>query len=89
MPHLTHGELIEYRQRVAKLNQLQDDFNEAQIKMRRWILGIGSKYSLSGLRYELNIDNGEIMLREDKPGHELHDTVNAVAMLDLEEKEDS
>lgn len=58
--NISHSEVIDFRQRLAKLQQARDDAQEAEIKLRRFLQGLANKYGVLGQRHMINPDTGEI-----------------------------
>jgi hypothetical protein len=83
MHHITHAEVIEGRQRIAKLNRLQGDFQEEQIKWQRFNQGLLHKYGLAGLKAQINWETSEIEVTPDRCHYTLVDSLNACAMQDF------
>ena len=84
MLHMTHTETVELRQRLARLQQAQDDATEEQIKANRFYRKIGERYNLVGLRYKLDQETGEIYVFPEPVRWKFHKSINAVAMQNLE-----
>jgi hypothetical protein len=83
MHHITHAEVIEGRQRIAKLNRLQGDFQEEQIKFQRFCQGLLNKYGLTGLKAQINWETSEIEVVPDRIHYTVADSLNACAMQDF------
>lgn len=58
--NITHAEVIDFRQRLAKLQQARDEAQDCEIKVRRFLNGLATKYGVLGLRHMINPDTGEI-----------------------------
>jgi len=85
--HLSHAELIEFRQRVAKMNRLRGDATEEQIKLQRFDANLASKYNVSGLKYRFNIDTGEIEITPDAIDYTLAESLKVGAAMVFEWEE--
>ena len=83
MHHITHAEVIEGRQRIAKLNRLQGDFQEEQIKWQRFNQGLLNKYGLNGLKAQINWDTSEIEVAPDRIHYSLISSCDLVAGQDF------
>jgi hypothetical protein len=60
--NVTHTEVVEFRQRVARLQMKRGDAQEEEIKLRRFLNGLATKYQVLGLRHQIDPDTGEIVI---------------------------
>lgn len=60
--NVTHTEVVEFRQRVARLQMKRGDAQEEEIKLRRFLNGLATKYQVIGLRHQIDPDTGEIVI---------------------------
>lgn len=61
MPHyLKHAELVEYRQRIARVQISQGKAQEERMSLERWINGKLSQYECHGMRASINAESGEV-----------------------------
>lgn len=60
--NITHSEAVEFRQRLARLQMKRGDAQEEEIKVRRFLNGLATKYQVIGLRHQIDPDTGEILI---------------------------
>lgn len=60
--NITHTEVVEFRQRLARLQMKRGDTQEEEIKLRRFLNGLATKYQVLGLRHQIDPESGEIVI---------------------------
>jgi hypothetical protein len=80
MHAISHGEVIEYRQRIAKLNRLREDAQLEEMKLRRYDASLAKKYGCEVLKYRINLDTCEIEITPERVQYTVADSLNLVAM---------
>jgi predicted RNase H-like nuclease (RuvC/YqgF family) len=78
--HVNHTELVEYRQRIAKLNMARDEAMSEEMKLRRWLNNLGTKYSVQGMHYNVDPETGIINVQMEAIHYE------AIQSMDNSEK---
>lgn len=83
MHTIKHTEVVEGRQRIAKINRLHQDLQMEQIKMQRFEQGLLNARGLEGLKAKVNWDTGEILVTPEQVHFTLLDSVSLCAFQDF------
>ena len=68
--HLTHTEVVEFRQRIAKANRLMGDAQIERMKLQQFQDGLVNKYNLQGLKAQFDPETGEIIVHPETVHYE-------------------